>query len=755
VRDTNNETERKHCQSLLYHTFSKVGHQSTDVSKEFWDEVATKRSGVGDLIAKTIDEHVLSYDDVQRLKKQAKEFNRESHIVTYLVEVIRRLNMNLLTQEQVRVIMENIKNQNGVGEREAAAIELIEQMATVFPELGIDAIHSITAMISVQQNENMTLNLLKILEHTANYCQQKNQWGHFDDAQLIPQLLKLSMSPMAIDHPNIAKYCAKILVKVDHSKMELDKIVDELTLAPIEFSKDLPQRLSFLEVVMETLPEFALKKMLHLHLSEQLIKNILKRNEATHQKSIFFSEPNETEKCKIAAFSFLYAGVKLYFKSNTFFFEEFYALCFAIIEASGEPNALKTQQDNNSSTQNLMSQDMEDETNEDDEPELGVQGRAHMRLWAAKTILKVLSNELVAYLDIHQYLTLVRLCRDESINVRREMLSLISSYIVENKVPHIRNRMNTLLLIFVGDEDRSIAAAARKYFTTAIRYARSATESSGISMDHQFSPVYFPEYMLPYMIFVLSRWPDFDSLYPNFDHFQKIFFAFYDEVLVNDALNFSFIIQLCQKLKERRDFEHPESHNCLILTDLAIKILMHSMQGKLLKQDTYDYKLYIPSFFKSVSVLHGEDRFKRDLNVIFLPSTFTVRERYARTFVVPSRHSVPTKKSKSSTRQRSKTKRKSSTSRRKKKKKNEKAFVAHDSSPVVPRRKPSSRRRRRQLPDSYEQLSDGEFEEMMQDDHSSSDNEEEVTSDEEVVEEEVTSEEEERPRRRRRHTLNE
>jgi hypothetical protein len=128
-----------------------------------------------------------------------------------------------------------------------------------------------------------------------------------------------------------------------------------------------------------------------------------------------------------------------------------------------------------------------------------------------------------------------------------------------------------VLLLGVSDPDINHAQQVKKFVSAIIPYFRAfIAKTPSLKLDSLQAYDYFPEYMLPYIIFLLAHHPDYDKEQPMFLSFQKYFYTYYfsktfrilytyfDEA-TKGFDNLAFFYQIIAKIKQRKDVLQPNS----------------------------------------------------------------------------------------------------------------------------------------------------------------------------------------------------
>jgi sister-chromatid-cohesion protein PDS5 len=294
-----------------------------------------------------------------------------------------------------------------------------------------------------------------------------------------------------------------------------------------------------------------------------------------------------------------------------------------------------------------------------------------IRLACVKSLLDLASTSGHALTFTNdRYLRISYSIRDPVLEVRKGVMHKLYSLL---KTGRLGTRFLAILLLGVMDESPNNATNAKKYIMEVIPQMRREIAAANVenspTLDSDGSYQIFPEYALPYLIYILAHHPDFSSMSPDYIQFQKVLFTYFD-VVTKNVDNISFFNGLLAKIKTRRDVSNIESQNHLIVCDLAVIILPRCLQGSNNVGAIYPGKYYIPNFFRPETegiapittprrgafdtsgvneTVNGSSTAMQHLRTLYLPKEFKLQERIARSIgVQQTSPSVATSKSKKS-----------------------------------------------------------------------------------------------------------
>lgn len=167
---------------------------------------------------------------------------------------------------------------------------------------------------------------------------------------------------------------------------------------------------------------------------------------------------------------------------------------------------------------------MEQETNDEEErsvtPTIDQVDFAHLRLAAAKAILKIHAcPECHLSLSMQHFLTLAFVTNDPNEKVRLEFAKALQKGLCNFS---LNLKFASILLLAVGDPLQENALHARNYITVVIKVYRTYLSShKDISLTSISAPKVYPEYILPYLIYLLSKHPNLEKESPQFFAFQR------------------------------------------------------------------------------------------------------------------------------------------------------------------------------------------------------------------------------------------
>jgi sister-chromatid-cohesion protein PDS5 len=192
-----------------------------------------------------------------------------------------------------------------------------------------------------------------------------------------------------------------------------------------------------------------------------------------------------------------------------------------------------------------------------------------------------------AYLRITCAYSIIKLCRfkryEEMISTKQfQMLSLIiqdkySSGLRLLFAKKLYNGLNSLQLplkyisifsLVANDSDKDILHHIHNYLKSSINLRREIIKGNNNNIHFQ----YLPEYVLPYLIHLLSHHPNLEEdSKDNYKDTIKYLSFFLEEIFQAD--NFTFLIHLLYGIKHTKDVQDPTNNNIHIITEIALKII--------------------------------------------------------------------------------------------------------------------------------------------------------------------------------------
>lgn len=663
-----------------------------NIGKTFWKNYKKYSSDIHDFIYEVF--HTISnFNDVSLLKNklnELKSLNEDEK--TYVDFILKRCSMNLLTQEQIIVLLEwvislfNEKEEDRDMKRIYDCLSLIYLFVKKFPELINEQSRGCLATILEKDESKSNILSLKILQYSKITSNKLDK----SDLKLKSLLLTFLNNDSAVE----AKYASKCISSLFQSD-SFDIFEDQFTNLTKELdckNQKLPCVLSTISFIAKKYPKIYSEKSLYI--IDFVIDEIIMKNFG-EAKSGHYDNPSLEVEIKKSGIDLLVSHLD-YLSSNSHDNVEadtdsskIINILFDIIEVKGEVSLLDSNRTGYTVRLDKISQ-------------------AHFRLAAAIALIRIAckSRYISQISKINRLCQLAILSRDENRRVREDFEASLTKYLSKLK---LSNSFYSLLLLFVGDEDKDIACNARRDISISFKYLKKSLLSTSINgelnMEAKEAPILFPEYTLPTLILLLSRWPDFDNLYPQFNPFQKIIFAYFDEV-TQDSDNYSFFLQLLRKIKQRRDFENLESNNPLIICDICTAVLNNCAETRSFSTMPFPGKIFIPQFFSTVH--HSIQDKEMDYCTLLLPYDFKLSVKGARSFS-PSKSSkklqgdslysddemeIDTEKSKPTTTKRSRTEQKTPEPRKRRKTSNEKENIPTEKEVESPPKSSAKKRKR-------------------------------------------------------------
>ncbi|KAL0479762.1 hypothetical protein AKO1_000736, partial [Acrasis kona] len=247
--------------------------------------------------------------------------------------------------------------------------------------------------------------------------------------------------------------------------------------------------------------------------------------------------------------------------------------------------------------------------------------------------------------------------RHPSLRVRRSSSRSLFEALKQMK---LTIRFASILLLGVCDSNQDHAQLVKKYSCAIIQHFRALiSKTTSLDLDSKMSYETYPEYMLPYVIFLIAHDSNYQNESPSFLNYQKILFTYFDAITKNTD-NMSFMYQLINKMKQRTDALDADSTRHLVICDMAAAVLHRCTEGKSYDTKPYPGRMFIPGFFKVRDVANqvpatphkthmtpkvvnnNSDGAAVDLSAIdaiktlYLPKEFKLNDRMARSLGVPA-----------------------------------------------------------------------------------------------------------------------
>eukprot|EP01065_Artemidia_motanka_P040724 TRINITY_DN5152_c0_g1_i1.p1 TRINITY_DN5152_c0_g1~~TRINITY_DN5152_c0_g1_i1.p1 ORF type:complete len:1289 (+),score=529.47 TRINITY_DN5152_c0_g1_i1:94-3867(+) len=141
---------------------------------------------------------------------------------------------------------------------------------------------------------------------------------------------------------------------------------------------------------------------------------------------------------------------------------------------------------------------------------------------------------------------------------------------------------------------------ARERLSQVIALARRRCAETGQKLDSAGAHRVCPEYILPPLVHLLSRWPDLAERRPSFEPLQKVLFVFFDEMTTgSDCAHCLF--DFLRRIKLYDDAHLPKSTNTRLICDIAFRVLCSVTDAKEVKVRPFPGRFLMPKCFKDQS----------------------------------------------------------------------------------------------------------------------------------------------------------
>ncbi|KAL9645249.1 hypothetical protein ABK040_002449 [Willaertia magna] len=746
---------------LIINTLASLSPDES-VGKKTWTEIATRTKKSTEDAIKVLKSCLnlnSSMKEVTKLKKRGddnlvgdKQENKD-----YMKGVIQRTAMTLVTKSQTKDLIE-LASKFGDSERYEECLASVNLLFTItkhYPTLSKDIVSEITELMEKEQDYDINILSLKILSFAAVDLEKTN----FSLANNLEEIL---VSICTRGKPKEVKWAAIVISKAFSVPSTVFTKIFKEAKDRLNYDEGLITSLAALRQIIVFEPDIFRTE------EEDIIKFVMDDVilENREEKSTSWTSLALETETRILGLQLLvdYAisetkeGVSAESESIS---SKLVNLLFDILHFKGDIKLVIEKQEGKDAME-VENNDDDNKDNKENKEEAKKEviiniDRAALRLATVKSVLKLtIAKDFKLNLTMEQFLSIAYTVLDESQEVRKGFADKLFKDLQQAR---LGTRFAAILLLCVGDKNSEQALRCKKYFSKLVPYYRALiARTKGLTLSSPKAFETFPEYILPYLIFLLAHYPQFDKELPHMLPFQKILYAYFDEV-THETDNLSFFHHLITKIKQRKDALNDSSKNHLIICDLSVAIVNRCVEtsGTFSSSMPFPGKVFIPAFFKNISKIgknsenvNIEDDTTSNIDTIktlFLPANFKLNEKLARQVVVVTKKKAETVKEKSNEpAKKRKRKTKKSTKKTTKKKKEEKEEPKKRS---LPSRAAKSNRKKfeeeseeEEEPEEEEEASEEEEEE-----NNESGEEEEKSEKEESEEENEEEEEEEKPAR--------
>jgi len=526
---TNKKTYQNAINNLLHQDSENTDNLSTvmstlisllpdeSVGKRIWKEIYSRRSKQSEDVIKTLKSCLninSSQKEVSKLKKKSDDnlVGSKKEEKDYMRDVIQRSAMTIFTKEQVGELVELAQKLSTSEQYEMtlSSIHLVNQIVKLYPTLGKDSIPNLIELMEKEQDYELNIACLKVLGFSAEGL-EKSKFSLASDLE--EKLINFCTK----GKPKEVKRASEVISKAFITPFNVLNKVLKHAKDNLEYNESLVTSLAALRQVVnyetelfrndeEEIVEFALNQVL-----------LIDREE----KSSGWSSLSLETESKIEALKLLVdyciasakEGVTTESESTS---SKLVDLLFDLLQYNGSIKAI-LEKDEKSQDKMDTTEESSEEKKDDKKTEID---RAALRLSAFKCIIKLTtSNDFKMNLTVARFLQIAFIAVDSSVEVKKNVVDLLFKHLLKTQ---IGTRFAAILLLFVGDKNAELALRAKKYFSKLVPFYRNLiSKTKGLTLTSQKACEIYPEYILPYLIFLLSHFPTFNKEIPHLVTFQK------------------------------------------------------------------------------------------------------------------------------------------------------------------------------------------------------------------------------------------
>jgi sister-chromatid-cohesion protein PDS5 len=571
-----------------------------------WQAIRAKKEAWK--ILKQALEPTSTQEDLDEIRKKIEEKNylgKAKEANEYLLAIFNKASFSLITTRQIEQLLDIYIGQP----TNTDVLNALLFCAECFPFLFVKSYKQLAEILK-QSDEVAIAASLKILLSVGPAGTTLEEIASKIARNLEPRLLDLAQT----GSPRIAKYASRAISKLFVTPSLLYSTLYDNLRDQLQYNKNTPAVLSSLsEIAIHDVDTFSNNA---LEIVDFIIDDIILKVRENEKPSTKRSL-NLSCQSRILGFKVLQNYLHSLAKSDTMsvdgneILKRAQELFWNVFEYGGNILALNANKpkrafDSAIKAATARVTDDDEEMEEADvkeeyegEDSFGNYDAAMLRLASVKGILELASsNPQELNLTHDRFLRLGYSVLDSYKDVRAGVAKHLHQKLCTAK---LGNRFLAMLLLGVTDPLAEQAGTVKKYLTEAVMAVRKeikrASPDQHVSLDSEGSFSIFPEYALPYLIYLLAHHPEFDKKAPDFVDFQKILFSYFDAVTEGEVDNQSFLQGLISRIKTRKDGSVPNSTNHLVICDLSVIILPRCAHGKPVTV-AYPGKYFIPSLFK-------------------------------------------------------------------------------------------------------------------------------------------------------------
>eukprot|EP01063_Lacrimia_lanifica_P038906 TRINITY_DN8399_c0_g1_i6.p2 TRINITY_DN8399_c0_g1~~TRINITY_DN8399_c0_g1_i6.p2 ORF type:complete len:690 (+),score=252.64 TRINITY_DN8399_c0_g1_i6:367-2436(+) len=178
-------------------------------------------------------------------------------------------------------------------------------------------------------------------------------------------------------------------------------------------------------------------------------------------------------------------------------------------------------------------------------------------------------------------------------DARNEIGRVLHKDLMKNKLPMSFAQLLCLTLV---DRSRANFAKAKARVCDVIAHFRTRCTQYTVKLDSMQAPGFCPEYILPSLIHLLSRWHFLEELGPSYDPIQRLLFIVFDKLTERKQCT-GFLFDLLSRLKGCDDAQTPESTNTRLIVDICFVVLKSATNTKEVKFEPFPGVIHIPTLF--------------------------------------------------------------------------------------------------------------------------------------------------------------
>lgn len=495
------------------------------LGKRIWKEISSRRNKQSDDTIKVLKSCLninSSFKDVTKLKKKGddKLVGDKKEEKDYMKSVIQRLAMTIFTKEQANDMIELAQKFSNSSQHSMAlsTMHLLNVIVQFYPSLGKDTIVASIELMEKEEDYEINLITLKVLSYTAVGL-EKTKFS------LASDLEEKLVSFCTKGKPKEVKRAATVITK---AFIAPENIFSKILLHAkdnLDYGEQLLTALAAIrQVIIHT------TEMFRTH-EEEIMDFVLnhvvlwdREERSTEWSSLSLDTETKIQALKLLVDYTIACAKEGVTSESESVSSKLVGILFDLLIYKGSIKAILEKDLEKSDKMDTTEEEDTEEAKKKDSNEKKIEiDRAALRLIAVKSII-TLTKSSDFKLKMERFLQLAFTSLDPILEVRKGLLEKLFK---ELRKAQLGNAFSAILLLFVGDKNSDLAVRAKKYFSKLVPLKRALiARTKGLTLTSRSAYDIFPEYILPYLVFLLSRHPLFASEEPQFLTFQKYVFEY-------------------------------------------------------------------------------------------------------------------------------------------------------------------------------------------------------------------------------------